>query len=244
MTIYLYSDNDGAVEVIGAHYTTDGKLMAKVKQLAPFSDGSGKAGDVSSHAISTMFADGGMAEIISTISKFTQLQGKELEMHTNIQNSENKPIGDIVKLYNSLVPASKHVKKFRDKATALRRLTEAFAGETKKNATKKPTAAKNDSTPKAKAKPKAAVVEKAVTPPPAGQITLVGKKSSLAGKFLYKAIKENPRREGTHGWHSWNCLKDGMTYEQFILNRGGNKHLAWDIKAGHVEVRSKPKQTN
>jgi hypothetical protein len=64
-----------------------------------------------------------------------------------------------------------------------------------------------------------------------------GRTSSLAGKTIVKISAENPRREGTNGWKSWNLIKAGMTYEQYVAAGGRRVDLAWDLKAGHIELK-------
>jgi len=67
--------------------------------------------------------------------------------------------------------------------------------------------------------------------------SMISKVSKYAGKKLIKKVKENPRREGTHGWHSWSKFKSGDTYETAIKNGSRRVDLDWDIKHGHLEVK-------
>lgn len=65
-----------------------------------------------------------------------------------------------------------------------------------------------------------------------------GKRSKYSGKRIYRLTKDNPRREGTHGWHSWNAItEDGMTYEDYLANRGRLKDLDYDVQKKFVEVK-------
>ena len=229
MTITRYG---AKVEVIGAKYSHQGVLIAKAKLLELYDDGSGRIGSLLELPYHYFESDTSITEIVLACEKFVTLKEKELIMTTTIKNSNEKTLQQITDEYNAL-PGVKKVKKFRDKETAIARLAEAAGGV---KAPKKEQAAK------------APLVKKEATKktsPDSSEKTgmkLVGKKSALAGKYLYKLTETNPRREGTHGWHSWNVLKNGMTYEQFIAAKGGNKHLMWDIAAGHVEARSKPKE--
>jgi hypothetical protein len=63
-----------------------------------------------------------------------------------------------------------------------------------------------------------------------------GRVSAFAGKTIVRLVKENPRREDTHGYNSWNLLKKGMTYEQYIAAGGRRVDLAWDIMKGNVKL--------
>lgn len=130
---------------------------------------------------------------------------------------------DLVKFYNANSGSKKTIVKFSDRITAERRVAELItahnelAGQTSKESkTKKMTEA-----------PTAPTNEKSTR----------GRTSTLAGKTIVKLSAENPRREGTNGWKSWNLISEGMTYEQFIAAGGRRVDLAWDIKAGHIELR-------
>lgn len=66
---------------------------------------------------------------------------------------------------------------------------------------------------------------------------LPGPHSQYAGKKLHRLVSTNPRREGTAGWTSFNCLRNGMTYEEYRLAGGRSNDLAWDVAHGFVEVK-------
>jgi hypothetical protein len=57
-----------------------------------------------------------------------------------------------------------------------------------------------------------------------------------AGKNITKLVKENPRRKGTNGFDSFNKIKSGMTYEQYIAAGGRLVDLNWDIEHRYVKV--------
>lgn len=63
-----------------------------------------------------------------------------------------------------------------------------------------------------------------------------GRTSMYSGKRIVKLVKENPRREDTHGYNSWELLRKGMTYEQYIEAGGRRVDLAWDIMKGNVKL--------
>ena len=67
-----------------------------------------------------------------------------------------------------------------------------------------------------------------------------GRTSSAEGKRIYKVgewKKTNPRREGTHGYKSWEAIKDGMPYDEFLASGGRNRDLMHDVKLGRIEIR-------
>lgn len=81
-----------------------------------------------------------------------------------------------------------------------------------------------------------------------------GRRSSLAGAEIHpREMKEgeepehtfkNPRREGTHGWHSWEILRKHweenggrpMNYDDYVKAGGRPNDLRWDYDRGHVRV--------
>lgn len=64
-----------------------------------------------------------------------------------------------------------------------------------------------------------------------------GPRSDFAGKRIYKAVKENPRKKGTNGFKSFELLQDGMTFEEYKIAGGRNQDLLWDVKHKFVEVK-------
>lgn len=62
-------------------------------------------------------------------------------------------------------------------------------------------------------------------------------KADKAGKKIYRLTKENPRREGSIGWKSWNLITDGMTYEEYLKAGGRAGDCAWDVEHGFIELR-------
>lgn len=164
-------------------------------------------------------ADGDREELIKYLQSFKNLR-KDKTMKTattgsakHTPDNKDKSLKELTADYNSKVKPSDRIKTFRDRPTALRRLAKVSGAKPSKGKKMEPNV-----------------------------IKLVGKKSSVAGKYLYKVAKVNPRRAGTHGWKSYELLQDGMTYEQFVAQKGaGSKHLTHDIKKGWVEARANPK---
>jgi hypothetical protein len=48
--------------------------------------------------------------------------------------------------------------------------------------------------------------------------------------------KQNPRREGTAGFHAWNLLRKGMTVDEYLAAGGRRDHLRWDIDKGNCKL--------
>lgn len=64
-----------------------------------------------------------------------------------------------------------------------------------------------------------------------------GRPSELHGKKIYIKVQENPRRKGTHGYKSFEMMKNGMLVEDFIAAGGRMVDLRSDIAHKYVEVK-------
>ena len=60
--------------------------------------------------------------------------------------------------------------------------------------------------------------------------------SQFSGRKLTKLAKDNPRQKGTWGWKSWNLIKNGMTYEDYLKAGGRRNDLAWDVARKRIKV--------
>lgn len=130
---------------------------------------------------------------------------------------------EIVAEYNQIAP--KKVSRFENRATAERRLQEARD----RKAALAPRVGSAANETKATVNP-----DKPKTIRTAG---LPGPRSQHTGQKIYKLVDKNPRRVGTHGYKSFELIKDGMTYEAYRLAGGRTNDLAWDIDHGYVEMR-------
>jgi len=65
-----------------------------------------------------------------------------------------------------------------------------------------------------------------------------GRASKNSGKHIYAIKENNPRKAGTHGWHSMQIIyaTPGITYEAFLKAGGRNVDLIWDIEHSNVTV--------
>jgi hypothetical protein len=63
-----------------------------------------------------------------------------------------------------------------------------------------------------------------------------GGKKMFLGHTIFKLIPTNPRRDTAVGYTSWEILKDGMTYEEYILAGGRYQDLHWDFERGWVKL--------
>lgn len=64
-----------------------------------------------------------------------------------------------------------------------------------------------------------------------------GRTSQFAGMRIIRLVKENPRREGSNGYKSWNVIKKGMTYEEFIKAGGNAGSLRKEVALGRVKMK-------
>lgn len=64
-----------------------------------------------------------------------------------------------------------------------------------------------------------------------------GRTSAFAGMRIVRLQKENPRREGSEGYNSWNVIKKGMTYEDFIKAGGSAGSLRKEVANGRIKMK-------
>lgn len=69
------------------------------------------------------------------------------------------------------------------------------------------------------------------------------RKFALTNHTLHKLVKENPRREGTFGYKSWEKIRNGMTYQDAVEAGARNKDIRHDINMKRLELRA-PKGGN
>jgi len=53
---------------------------------------------------------------------------------------------------------------------------------------------------------------------------------------IVSQVEGNPRREGSIGFKSFNKIKNGMTYEQYIAAGGRRQDLDFDLKQKYVRL--------
>lgn len=205
------------------------EVILTIELLAPYGDGSGRKGQRLNINPNQLNADGGWKELSNTILNSSDQSRKE-EIMSAVENSyDNKSLKELTELYNSMVPEKNKVKKFKDKATAIARMTKAFQNPVGAASSKSTVHVESAEKVPAKLAKAATVV--------AQQFKLVGRKSNHAGKKIFKLRKDNPRREGSEGYKNWEIYRDGMTYEEFKMAKGGSSHLNWDIEKGFVELK-------
>lgn len=125
---------------------------------------------------------------------------------------EGMSLSELVAIYNTMVDEDSMISKFRDKTTAVQRV---WAYITDNATTIDP-----DQIRSGKSK---------------------GRPSRFSGKKIFRNQAENPRKPNTHGWHAWDLITDGMTYEEYMsacdaasIGGRGLKHLNWCYDRGFV----------
>jgi hypothetical protein len=63
------------------------------------------------------------------------------------------------------------------------------------------------------------------------------RKSALSDYTLHKLVKENPRREGTFGYKSWEAFRSGDTVQQALDKGARTKDLRHDEAMERLEIR-------
>jgi len=67
----------------------------------------------------------------------------------------------------------------------------------------------------------------------------------FAGKTIVPKVSENPRRDGTRGFQSFEVILNGhkasshhgISYEKYVDGGGRAQDLAWDLEKGNAEIR-------
>jgi hypothetical protein len=59
----------------------------------------------------------------------------------------------------------------------------------------------------------------------------------LPSDHIHLLRQNNPRKPGTHGWKSWNLVKEGMTVSQYLAAGGRKNDLSWDINHGWAKLK-------
>jgi len=67
-------------------------------------------------------------------------------------------------------------------------------------------------------------------------VTTITGGAAMSSPTIVRLKKENPRREGTAGWHAWNLLRKGMTVDEYLAAGGRRDHLRWDIDKGNCKL--------
>ena len=129
-------------------------------------------------------------------------------------------IDKMATIYNKV--SEKEVKKFSDKKTAAKRVFNAISDQV----------VTIDE-----------VVENLKGTPEGDLISAVAKiakpRGQFAGKWIKLLVSDNPRKEGTAGWKSYELLIShgaDMLYEEYIRQGGRLVDLRWDIDRDRVEV--------
>lgn len=151
------------------------------------------------------------------------------------KNAETK---DLIAWYNEN-SGSKPIAKFKDRETAERRVSELKQAIVElSGASSKGDSAKKEAKKAAKAKKADGNTDT--------DDKSRGRKSANLGKRIYKQYVDpetkkaaNPRREGTHGHKSYELIKDGMSYEDYIAAGGRNNDLRYDLDHGFVVLKDK-----
>ena len=139
----------------------------------------------------------------------------------------NVTMGQMVDLYNRVSGST--ISKFSDRPTGAKRLialaeAKALQVEVKRKEQEMTAVAAAKAEPKVKAETSGKK----------------GRSSAFEGRTIRAKVKENPRREGTHGHKSMAIIlaagDKGLSYDDFIAAGGRRVDLAWDFAHDAVEI--------
>lgn len=176
---------------------------------------------------------------------------EETAMQTQTHNEAKKPTTAKKNAApaKKATPAKKAAKKPADKATAKKAAAPAKkAAAPAKKAAKKPAdkapakklakgtgkAAASKAKTNGAAKPKNKAAGK-------GKAAADGARRGRRGAFdegqkIKVLVKDNPKREGTTSYDTFELLKKSKTVGDFFANGGGSHNLHWNIERGYIEV--------
>jgi hypothetical protein len=172
------------------------------------------------------------------------------EQTAYVASDDDKGLADVpsallVTLHNIIRP-EKPIKKFADRETAERRMKgvlEVLAkpGEAPQDSPADDATTGAEGTGEGTQNEDPSMATKAKRTRAAKKTTTTagegaGRPSAFAGKVIRKVADKNPRREGTHGFNSWECIKNGMSYEKYLEAGGRRTDLAWDLAKGYVKL--------
>lgn len=150
--------------------------------------------------------------------------------YESLLENKNLSLANMRDLFNALT--NENVKRFSDRPAAARRLFSALeALEPEASEEKQP---ENPATTKPKKEKKSRE--------DGAKETRGRKKGSgtFAGKTLIGKKEVNPRRPGSHGFKSYEIIREagpkGIAYEDFIAKGGRGNDLRWDIDHKWVEI--------
>jgi hypothetical protein len=126
------------------------------------------------------------------------------------------------------------VPKSDDPFVAIKLVVKLSTGEGITMATAEKTKAKAKSSKKSKT---AKSSKKSSTKKTSKAKSNAGRTSAFAGLRIVRTQKENPRREGSTGFDSWNLIKKGMTYEEFLKAGGDSGCLRTEVAAGRIKMK-------
>jgi hypothetical protein len=139
-------------------------------------------------------------------------------------------IAELARFHNTLVPADKAVKTFKDKATAARRVWAVV-----QQSVEEPISEEHpDNVPLDEP-----VNTEAVNDAPARRGRKPGT-GEFAGKTVFAKKQVNPRRAGTSGFASYEIIRgkaEGVPYADYIAAGGRPNDLRWDIEHKYAEVK-------
>jgi len=115
----------------------------------------------------------------------------------------------------------------------------AKASAKKEAPAKKVPATKKETAPKKATAPKKPVTEAPVRKARNGTERL-GRPPQFAGMRLFPKNEDNPRREGSYGYKSYEIIRKnpGITYEDFLKKGGRSKDFSYDFSPDLVRAEA------
>jgi hypothetical protein len=156
---------------------------------------------------------------------------------TNITFPQKATDRELVDWYNEYSGSSNQIKKFATREIAEGRCLELKLAMDQLSSAAKSTKKENKVMAAKKTKQQNAKAAKAKKAAAKSKSNGSTRKFALLDHTLHKLVKDNPRREGTHGFKTWDNIKNGMTYRDAIDAGARNKDIRHDINLKRLELR-------
>jgi hypothetical protein len=157
---------------------------------------------------------------------------------TNVTFPQKATDQELVDWYNEYSGSTNQFKKFASRDIAEKKCCDLKQAMDELAMAGKPKSERQTMSKKAKTEKKAKAAKGSKKAAAKGKSNGAGRKFALLDHTLHKLSKENPRREGTHGFKSWEAIKNGMTYRDAIDAGARNKDIRHDVNLKRLELRA------
>lgn len=247
--------SEAEIQIISASIGFRDELYCEYRLLENYKDKSGDLRRIYYSPVIYLTCTSGFQSLVQHCHNLLPTKHRK-ENYMSQQSIRDKSLSELADLYNSLVPKSKKITKFRDRKTAIARLTEYFAATPTVAEKKLPPVTDREKQNFAEAMKNKKDADKKIQQQVGKNITLDLKvtsktnleessmmqteekkeRSNFKGKKIYVLVDRNPRREGTTAHSKFALYKNGMTVTEFKNAGGRTADIAFDVSRGYIKV--------